>query len=184
MRIDISSVFIKMYAKLNLGCGKHPLSGYWNIDRVPLEGVDMVWDLENTPLPLANNSVDEVRCEHILEHVTKFIPLMEDLYRVCIPGAFIIVKVPNYKYEQAYGDPTHVRFFNERTFSFFDENYEYGFYTKVKFRVKNMELRNTSKTQTKTTIKRIRRYIPFKRFFNIFLWNMFSEIYFELEVVK
>jgi len=173
-----------MSRKLNLGCGNNPVPDYVNIDKLPLPEVDLVWDLEICPLPIPDNCVSEVRCDHILEHIHNFLPLMEELHRVCQPGAVLKINAPYYKYEQAYGDPTHVRFFNERTFSFFDDDYEYGFYTKARFFTRVVKLKNTSKTKTVTPVKRIRRYIPFKQFFNIFLWNMFSEIYYELEVVK
>ena len=35
-----------------------------------------------------------------------------------------------------------------------------------------------------TTVKKVRAWIPFKRFFHHFLWNVYSEIHFELEIVK
>ncbi len=67
--------------RLNLGCGGRPLPGYINVDMDTLEQIrirypnqeftdDMVvvqYDIFN--LPYANNSVDEIRSEGLIEHL-------------------------------------------------------------------------------------------------------------------
>jgi SAM-dependent methyltransferase len=172
------------YLKLNLGCGKKSLSGYTNVDKILLPNVNLVFDLEKTPLPFKTNSVREVRCDHVLEHIYNFIPLMEELHRVCIPGGLIYISAPYYKYEGAYRDPTHVRFFTENTFYYFQESASLSHYTKVRFNVKNISRGNCFHTDLRTSHKNIIKFIPFKKFLNLFLWNMYSEINYELEVVK
>lgn len=172
------------YLKLNLGCGKESLTGYTNVDKTQLLNVDLVFDLEKTPLPFETNSVKEVRCDHLLEHIHNFLPLMEELHRVCIPGAYIYISAPYYKYEGAYRDPTHVRFFTENSFYYFQECGSLSHYTKVRFNVKNVSLGNRFHTDLRTSHKNIIKFIPFKKFLNLFLWNIYSEIHYELEVVK
>ena len=169
--------------KLNLGCGNNILAGYINIDKIRLEGVDLVLDLEEHTLPLADNSVSEVICDHILEHINNFIPLMEELYRVCANKAVIHVFVPNFKYEAAFRDPTHVRFFTEHTFDYFSADNMYNYYTTARFKVLSTKFTRIHK------IKRFRKssilaILPFKKIFNYFLFNIFTEIVFKLEVVK
>jgi len=39
---------------------KKILKGYINLDKVPYEGVDVIWYLEKTPLPFDENSFDEI----------------------------------------------------------------------------------------------------------------------------
>jgi len=170
--------------RLNIGCGRKNYPGFVNIDKQNLSGVDLLWDLEQVPLPFADNSISEVRAEHVLEHIQQFVPLMEELWRISKKGGKIRIEVPYFRYEGAFRDPTHCRFFSEYSFEYFSEGYEYAYYSRARFRVKKVELRTTSKTRIKNLHKRIVNYIPFKKLLNIFLWNLYTEIFFELEVVK
>ncbi len=170
--------------KLNLGCGNNILENYINIDMINLEGVDLVTTLEDSKLPFEDNSIDEIVCDHILEHIYNFVPLMEELYRICKNKALIYVNVPYYKYEGAFRDPTHRRFFTERTFDYFSPENKYNYYTHARFKIIKCRLTRNHK------IKRFRiedyfiKILPFKRFFNFFFNNIFTEINFELEVIK
>jgi len=154
------------------------------LDKIDLPNVHIIWDLEKTPLPFGSDSVSEIIIEHVLEHITNMIPLLEEFHRICKPGSIIRIYVPYYRYEGAFRDPTHVRFFSENTFEYFTDGYTYDFYSKARFKVRKRELKTTSKTKLRTLNKKIINYIPLKKFLNIFLWNLYTEIYFELEVVK
>ncbi|MBD3252960.1 methyltransferase domain-containing protein [Candidatus Pacearchaeota archaeon] len=170
--------------KVNFGCGEKIYEDFINIDRLPLPNVDLVWDLEKTPLPFKSNSVSEIKCEHILEHVKNFMPLIEELWRICKPGAFIKIYAPYFRYEAAYRDPTHVRFFTEHSFDYFQDGLTYSYYSKARFKIRKVELRNNFFSGVKNLHKKIIKFIPFKKFLNIFFWNIYSEVYYELEVVK
>jgi SAM-dependent methyltransferase len=170
--------------KLNLGCGNSVYDGYVNVDKKMLPGVDLVHDLERTPLPFSDNSVDIIRCEHVLEHVQNYLPLLEDMYRISKPCARIIVRVPYFKYEGAFRDPTHVRFFTEHSFDYFSDSCNYSYYSKIRFRIKKAEKIVRFLSSIPDIKKKIMPYIPFKRGFDLFFWNVYSEIYFELEVIK
>jgi SAM-dependent methyltransferase len=170
--------------KLNFGCGEKTYEDYVNMDKVELPGVDVLWDLEKTPMPFETNSVDEIKCEHILEHVRNFMPMIEEMWRICKPGAMIYVWGPYFRYEAAYRDPTHERFFTEHSFDYFQDGVNFSHYSKARFNVRKVELRNHFFSSVKNLHKRIIKYVPFKKFLNIFLWNIYSEVYFELEVVK
>jgi len=170
--------------KLNIGCGRKVMEGYVNIDKVPLEGVDVVWDLEKTPLPFEDNSVDEILCEHILEHIQNFMPLLEEFHRICKPNASIIVSAPYYRYEGSFRDPTHVRFFTEHSFDYFKDGMTFCHYSHIRFNVKKVELKNHFFSGVKNTHKKIIKYVPFKKFLNMFFWNIYSEINYSLEVSK
>lgn len=170
--------------KINFGCGEKSYGDYVNIDKMKLPGVNLVWDLEKTPLPFKTDSISEIKCEHILEHINNFMPLVDEMWRICKKGAVIYVYVPYFRYEAAYRDPTHVRFFTEHSFDYFQEGVKFSHYSRVRFKVRKVELRNNFFSGVKNLHKIIIKYVPFKKFFNIFLWNIFSEIYFELEVVK
>jgi len=105
--------------KLNLGCGLDYKEGYINCDKSNLVKCDKIVDLEK-PLPFEDNSVSEIICYHILEHINNYIPLSHELYRICKSGAIIKIKVPYFRGVGAFTDPTHVRFFTSRSFDYFD----------------------------------------------------------------
>lgn len=170
--------------KLNLGSGRRPYHGFVNIDKADLPETDLKWDLEKIPLPFKENSVSEVRSEHLLEHLGNFVELLEDLYRITKPGGKWKFVVPYYKYEGTYRDPTHKCFFSENTFDYFTNGNSFDYYSDVRLKVLKKVLFNSSKTNIQTRVKRIRKYIPGKKFLNDFFWNLYSEVYFELEVVK
>jgi len=107
--------------KLNLGCGNDLKKDYINVDASKEVNPDKVWDLEKTPLPFKDNSVDEILAYHVLEHIHNFIPLMHEFHRICKPGAIIKIKTPFYSSWGQFNDPTHVRFFSPFTFNYFNK---------------------------------------------------------------
>lgn len=100
-----------MTLKLNLGCGHNKKPGYVNVDRA--HGPDVVHDLESFPWPWPDSSVDEIRAEHILEHLGRepivFIGVMKEMHRVCRGGAKVHIVVPHPRHDDFLNDPTHVR---------------------------------------------------------------------------
>lgn len=111
--------------RLNLGCGNDYMEGYINCDRTDKVKVDKVVDLEK-PLDFKSDSISEVNCFHILEHITNFIPLMHELHRICKDDSIIKIKTPFYTSWGQFNDPTHVRFFTPWTFTYFQKgNYSH-----------------------------------------------------------
>ena len=171
--------------KLNLGCGKVIKEGYINLDIVPMEGVNVIHNIENTPLPFKNNTFDEVYASHILEHVKNFMPLMEDLHRVCKKDAVIKIKAPYFASTSAFSDPTHVRFLTLKTFNCFDPDNYNNFITKARFKTTSRKLLLTRKNWWVNK--------PAEFIVNRFQWIYercfcfifpFQEIHYELQVVK
>lgn len=99
--------------KLNLGCGFDREEGYINVDMSPECFPDVVWNMEKTPWPWEDNSVDEIKLQHVLEHVGQtteaYLNIWKEIYRVCRNGAVIHIRVPHWDHENFYHDPTHVR---------------------------------------------------------------------------
>ncbi len=155
------------------------IDGFLNIDIVKLPSVDIVADITKG-LPLANNSVIEIRADYILEHLPNTAKIMEELYRVCKPGAKIKIKVPYFKSTAAFKDPTHVSFFTERTFEYFDREFiedqrlpEY----KKNYNFKLIKL--TYNYYTRGT-----KYLPFVGLLRRFFWDVVKSIVVELQAVK
>ncbi|MCG6870655.1 MAG: methyltransferase domain-containing protein [Gammaproteobacteria bacterium] len=105
--------------RLNLGCGRDIRSGFINIDINELPGVDLVADLNHCELPFESDTVQEIICHDILEHVSNYPRLLREIYRVLVPGGIVRIKVPHFSSWCAYADPQHNRYFSIRTFDFF-----------------------------------------------------------------
>lgn len=80
---------------LNIGCGSHKLPGFVNID-LDAPGADLHLDV-TIGLPYADNSVDGIRTEHFIEHLTKkqaYI-FFREARRVLKPGGILRISTPD-----------------------------------------------------------------------------------------
>jgi len=105
--------------KVNIGCGTDYLEGWINIDGDPAISCEIHMDLdcENVTIPLESDSVDFIYASHVLEHIWYLPQLKQELIRIAKPGAFIVVVVPYYLSDDAWGDNTHCRGFSKSSFS-------------------------------------------------------------------
>ncbi|MEM4714257.1 MAG: class I SAM-dependent methyltransferase [Candidatus Nanoarchaeia archaeon] len=72
---------------LDIGCGlrKYKLkknAKVIGLDVIKLPGVDVVHDLEKTPLPFKDNEFDIVIANHVLEHVKNLISVIHEIWRI------------------------------------------------------------------------------------------------------
>ena len=81
--------------KLNLGSGEAHVEGYVNIDLHTK--ADIKHDL-TTPLPYKDNSVDEIRAIHVIEHFTRdeWEFVRKDWLRVLKPKGKMLLVCPNF----------------------------------------------------------------------------------------
>ena len=108
--------------KLNLGCGNDYKKDYINCDWTDKIKVDKVVNLEEPLTMFKSNSIEEVICYHVLEHIKNFTLLMKELHRISKDETIIKVKTPFYSSWGQFNDPTHVRFFTPYTFDYFKVN--------------------------------------------------------------
>ena len=130
--------------KIDLGCGNKRVPGSLGVDIVPSRAVDVVADFAQG-LPFADSSADAVYAYHLLEHVDDFMGLMEEIWRICKPGARVYIKVPHASSSYVtWKDPTHKRGIFISTFAYFDDTYQegvfFGYYSKAKFRIEKARL--------------------------------------------
>ena len=111
--------------KLNLGCGQNKKSDYVNVDKFDTFAPDILWDLEVFPWPFETSSVNEILLNHSLEHMgaetSIFFAIIQELYRVSMPGATIRINVPHPRSENFINDPTHVRVVTPLSFRLFSK---------------------------------------------------------------
>lgn len=134
--------------KINLGCGTDIKPGWLNVDLVQTSPDVMVWDLNNTPYPIDDESSNEVQAVDVLEHLLpgSLIPFIEECHRIMAPGGTLFIQTPRYDADFLWIDPTHVRGFHERSMDFFDPDTPFGkstgFYSQAKFKVEVETLAN------------------------------------------
>jgi len=89
--------------RLHLGCGMNYLPGYVNVDLPPLEQTvmhsraDVYKDIRE--LEYADNSVDEIRSHHLLEHFSRpeAIKLLLQWRKWLRPGGLLSVETPDFE---------------------------------------------------------------------------------------
>lgn len=132
--------------RLDVGCGERPWPGYYGVDLVEMNGVDIIADL-NEPLDLLpDNSVGAIISRHVLEHIPNLVPLLAEFRRITRPDGKIEIVVPHFSNPYFYSDPTHVRFFGLYTFFYFAHPEHQprrkvpAFYSDVRFRVESIQI--------------------------------------------
>ena len=158
---------------LDLGCGPNKRTGAYGIDVRAQKGVDLVFDLERE-FPLRSSCADVVRLSHVIEHMTNLIGVMEEVYRICRPGAVVHVVVPYYTSRGAFRDPTHVRYITEDTFQYFESPTDYGIRTNFKIETITYEMCKPFRWFPAALQRRCRRY----------LWNTVDNMEVTLRVIK
>jgi len=120
--------------RFNVGCGRNIKEGWVNLDSAALPGVDFVCDIENlreTPIDLPDETVEHFLLSHIIEHIKDSLGLMQELWRLALPGAIAVIRVPHGASDDAWEDPTHVRSYFVGSFGYFSQPYywraDYGY---------------------------------------------------------
>jgi len=109
-------------SKLDLGSGGRHFPGYVSLDRDPATTPDVVADIEGR-FPFEDNTFDQVRAHHILEHVHNEakVHVMAEIWRVLRPGGVADIEVPTFPSVQAVMDPTHFSFWCRESFWYFED---------------------------------------------------------------
>ena len=174
---------------LDIGCGKLKTEGAIGLDRVKLNGVDIICDLEK-PLPFDDNSFDEINAYHVMEHIVNYIPLIEEIHRILKPDGILKIRVPYYISPNAVENPTHVRFFGYQSFRNFCEDTRENYYSNARFSIEkakfNWMTANRSRLSKWSFFNKIFNPLlnAFPNFTAKFPFLMPEELYFKLEAMK
>lgn len=102
---------------VDLGGAINPAPGYESYD---LRNADIIGDL-NQRWKLADSSVGLLRAHDIVEHLQNPVHTMNEAYRVLTHGGVLDILVPSTDGRGAWCDPTHVSFWNLRSFRYYTE---------------------------------------------------------------
>lgn len=100
---------------LNLGAGNHILPDCINVDITPYKGINEVVDLSIFPWPWADDSIDGICANHIIEHLPDPKPFILECYRILKKGGFLRIKVPHSSNISAVGCLGHYRTYSYDT---------------------------------------------------------------------
>ena len=106
--------------KINLGCGTDIRDNFINVDKFPLNGIDVVHNLSKFPWPFNNGQFDEAIMINVLEHLPDTIAAIEELWRILEVGGKATIRVPYWNCRDAYIDPTHRKYFHQESLNFYD----------------------------------------------------------------
>ena len=170
---------------LNMGCGGDRRPGTIGCDiSLVAGGADVICDLNHYPYPFRSDSIDGVICQDVIEHVENIPRTLEEIHRICRPGARVEIRTPHFTSRDGYGDPTHRHHLAIGSFDFCIEG------------------RSMAGVQSRGRFRLIRRRLAFYRLYRVLglaaLANRFTNryeahwaflcpaenMYFELEVLK
>ena len=113
--------------RLDMGCGEHKQKGFIGLDIRPLDGVDIVWDMQSVPWPFPDECCTVIMGSHIIEHIKPqdgvFLSVMDELWRIMQTNGQLALSFPYAGSDGYYQDPTHVNPINHATFQYFDPRY-------------------------------------------------------------
>jgi predicted SAM-dependent methyltransferase len=91
--------FRRATTKAHVGCGRHYLPGFINIDANFQRRADYLLDTR-VGLPFPDNSMEFIYSCHMLEHVhiNEAIKILKEWQRVLTPGGYIRLTLPDFEY--------------------------------------------------------------------------------------
>ena len=168
---------------LNIGCGNQILESdesvnWQNLDKYERDKIDIIHDLDKYPYPFEDSHFNFIFANMILEHLDSKINPIEELWRITKNNGTLLIIIPYYNAKGALTHIDHKQLFDENTYQIrYDERGHRDLHasqTKVKFKIDHKLI----------CIGRFRKYLPFKKYLNMLLHNIYNEIWLEFTVIK
>ena len=146
---------------IELGCGPRKKEGRIGVDAIDLPNVDIVADLEKGLSFLPDNSVDQIHCRSLLEHIENFDDLVGEIVRVLKTDGTAHIFVPHFSNPYYYSDFTHKRFFGLYSFYYFVDHERQlrrkvpNFYTATRIEISSQRLIFRSSFKLLNPIKKL-----------------------------
>jgi hypothetical protein len=104
--------------KLELGCGRAPTPGYVHHDRwAHAPHVELSFDLNVVPWPIADDSVEHLRAIDVFEHLDVDVRVwLDECHRILQSDGILVMRLPAYDNPLSFRDPTHKRLFHPQSF--------------------------------------------------------------------
>ncbi len=146
---------------LNLGAGNKPINGAVNHDRTRHQPyISVVHDLNVLPWPWLDGAFDRVVAIAVLEHLhIDLLASVGECWRVLAPGGYLHLKLPYWRSDGAWVDPTHYWKFTLGSLDVFDPRtkmgHDYGFYVDRKWRLLKRPRLNPEKTSILAVMQKL-----------------------------
>lgn len=104
--------------KIDVGCGSVPQKGYnVYLDKYD-HGNNIVFDLESgKKMPFKTNSVSNIWCRNVLEHLSNIEFVMDEFHRILKKGGILEIVVPFYRHPNSV-NPLHKRYFGWQSMNY------------------------------------------------------------------
>ena len=153
---------------VDLGCGSKKKPDRIGVDKVDQPQIDVVADIEEGLGFFPDDSVDQIHCRSVLEHINNFENLMAEIIRVLKPAGTAHIFVPHFSNPYYYSDFTHKRSFGLYSFYYFVEKDQQlkrkvpNFYTDTRIQIVSQRLVFRSSFKILNPVKKL-----FGRFINL-----------------
>lgn len=162
---------------LDVGCGGSKVIGAIGIDRLPLNGVDIIHDLDVLPWPLEANSFDRIIFSHAISHLSNLPEIIIECHRLLKADGFIEIVAPHYASDNFNTDPTHKLHLGVRSMFYFSANVDFGYkYIPIDY-LFNLVHSSISFREARTSWRKSRKLNPFELVGLEWFVNKYARVY-------
>ncbi len=173
--MKIEKIDIESAPRINLGCGRDYKNFFYNLDSDTDVRADIYWNLNEYPYPFEDNSALIIHAENVMEHLDKPQKFIEECYRVLRPGGKILIQVPIYGTWAAAHINHPYAGFSPYSFKILEQE-RWAWEFKCRYKITKMKVT----TPFSWKIKMNWRFA----FMNMFINNLFSQMFVEMEAIK
>lgn len=172
---------------LEVGCGRVKAPGAIGVDsNLDATAADVICDL-NRPLPFADNSFEEVRAIHVIEHLDDVMKVVSEFHRVTRAAGTIYLVTPHYTDFISWTDPTHRWHLNSFSFRYFGPIHgERHWYTRLELREREQRVGFPWVWKLLGVAWLVNHAVWFRRFWEMYLCFLIraKQMEFTFEVIK